>query len=89
MEDQIEAIRLLARFKLQVRRVLNQSVDLERMRADAAYARAVLSRVEDSAEDEELLVLAMRLHALLLPKSAVVAPPPAPAEQKYLFGARS
>jgi hypothetical protein len=89
MEDQIEAIRLLARFKLQVRRVLNQTVDLERMRADAAYARTVLHRIEDSAEDEELLVLAMRLHALLLPKSSAVAPPPAPAEQKYLFGARS
>ncbi len=92
MEDQIEEIRLLARFKLQVRRVLNQAVDLERLRSDSAYARSLLAQIEDRAEDEELLVLAMRLHDILLPRlgGAVARPPAAPvAEKKYMFGARS
>jgi hypothetical protein len=92
MEDQIEEIRLLARFKLQVRRVLNQSVDLERLRSDPAYARTLLTQIEDRADDEELLVLAMRLHDILLPRlGGAVAPPPTAQvpEQKYMFGARS
>lgn len=96
MENQIEEIRLLARFKLQVRRVLNQSVDLERMRNDHAYARVVLTKVEENADDEELLVLAMRLHDLLLSRPAGQAGnapsmPGAtmPEPNKYMFGARS
>lgn len=94
MEDQIEQIRLLARFKLQVRRLLNQSVDLELLKNDPAYARARLAQIEDSAEDEELLVMALQLRQILLPKApvapAVAAVKTAPVvEQKYMFGARS
>jgi len=94
MENQLEEIRLLARFKLQVRRLLNQSVDLEKLRNDPVYAADCLARVEEKADDEELLVLALRLRAMLVPRSPAAQPVPAVAEpvateKKYLFGARS
>lgn len=95
MEDKLEEIRLLARFKLQARRLLNQSVDLEKLRNDPVYAADCLARVEEKVDDEELLVLALRLRGMLVPHSPaaqpvpVVAEPPATTEKKYLFGARS
>ena len=76
MADPYELPRLLARFKLQVRRLLNQTVDLEKLARDSDYARLRLAEVEDQADDEELLVMVLRLRDLLCPQE--VAPPPEP-----------
>ncbi len=96
LPDSLETARLLARFKLQVRRTLDQSVNLEQLAHDPDYAKARLAEIEDAAEDEELLVMVLRLRALLLPPpvaTAPVAPAPEPAASQetrnYKFGARS
>ena len=73
-EQEIETVRLLARFKLQVRRNFDRAVDLKALSEDRAYAESVLSEIEDLAEDEELLVMVLRLRERLL------APPPEPAQ---------
>lgn len=94
--DPLETARLLARFKLQVRRALDQSVNLEQLANDPAYAKTRLAEIEDAAEDEDLLVMVLRLRALLLPPPVAAAPPPAAPEpaapqetRNYKFGARS
>lgn len=95
--DPLETARLLARFKLQVRRALDQPVNLEQLANDPAYAKARLGEIEDAAEDEDLLVMVLRLRALLLPPPPVAAAPapavpePAPSQEtrNYKFGARS
>lgn len=97
LPDSLETARLLARFKLQVRRTLDQSVNLEQLAHDPDYAKARLAEIEDAAEDEELLVMVLRLRALLLPLPPVAtapppsAPEPAPSQEtrNYKFGARS
>ncbi len=98
MEDKIEHARLLARFKLQVRRQLDQSIDLDRLVQDPDYARTRLAEIEDLAEDEELLVMVLTLRDILMPRKAApaapaaaadLAPPPKSAESRnYKFGAR-
>lgn len=97
MDEKIEHARLLARFKLQVRRQLGQSVDLDRLVQDAEYARTRLAEIEDLADDEELLVMLLTLREQILPRSAAnasapppeVAVPPKTAESRnYKFGAR-
>lgn len=92
--SRIELIRLLAKFKLQVRRQLNQTVDLYQLENDVAYARDRLSEIEDEADDEELLVMVLHLRELLVPRSAptITSAHPITAsapEKRYLFGARS
>jgi hypothetical protein len=100
-EQEIETVRLLARFKLQVRRSLDRGVDLKALAADPAYAEEVLADVEERAEDEELLVLVLRLRKRLLPArapSVVAVAVPAPVDEvpvpaarparDYRFGAR-
>lgn len=104
MTKQMETAQLLARFKLQVKRTLGQSVDLERLTREPSYARQRLSEIEEAAEEEELLVMVLRMRDLLLPftpEVAVVAPvsevvstPPEVANKtsetrSYLMGARS
>ncbi|MDR3412864.1 MAG: hypothetical protein P4L87_18270 [Formivibrio sp.] len=90
MDEHIELLRLLARLKLQVRRELDQSVDLERLKNDSQYARARLDEIEESTTDEEVLINVLRLREMLLPyqpgKGSAI---PAAIEQRYLFGARS
>ncbi len=95
MNEDIELLRFLARLKLQVRRELDQSVDLERLKNDPEYARMRLGEIEDSTADEDLLVLVLRLREKLLKHQPVAAAAvaetaarPAP-EQRYLHGARS
>lgn len=91
MEDPYELPRLLARFKLQVRRLLNQAVDLEKLTQEPEYARVRLAEIEEVADDEELLVTLLRLRTLLSPV-AVAPEPPAPARaatRDYRFGARA
>lgn len=104
IEQQLEIAQLLARFKLQVKRTLAQSVDLEKLTRDPAYARQRLAEIEEDAADEGLLVMVLRLRDLLLPPSsppaAEAAPPipPPPAAtptvnsketRNYLMGARA
>uniref|UniRef100_Q47FZ6 Uncharacterized protein n=1 Tax=Dechloromonas aromatica (strain RCB) TaxID=159087 RepID=Q47FZ6_DECAR len=101
MEKQMEMAQLLARFKLQVKRTLGESVDLESLTRNPAYARQRLSEIEEAAGDEELLVMVLRLRDCLLPAESIpvavetpVAPPVAepPVKQEtrsYLMGARA
>lgn len=98
MDDPIETTRLLAKFKLQVRRQLDQSVDLQLLTHDAGYARQRLAEIEDAAEDEALLVTLLQLRARLLPQpapgAATTETQPAEADdgsatRQYKFGARS
>lgn len=67
MDKQMETAQLLARFKLQVKRGLGETVDLERLSREPAYARQRLSEIEDAADDEDLLIMVLRLRDLLLP----------------------
>lgn len=96
MDKQMETAQLLARFKLQVKRTLKESVDLERLTREPDYARQRLAEIEEAAMEEDLIVMVLRLRDLLLP--VVVAPqaPTAVAEasasretRNYLMGARA
>lgn len=96
-EIELETARLLARFKLQVRRGLDMAVDLTALVDDAAYADTLLRQVEDRADDEELLLLVIRLRERLraqrLPPPAAApanddAAKPQRAGRDYRFGAR-
>ncbi len=70
-EAEIETARLLARFKLQVRRCLHMPVDLALLAEDAEYAEGLFREVEERAEDEDLLTLLVRLRARLHQPEAV------------------
>jgi len=90
LEEQIELARMLAKFKLQVRRDLNESIDLERLKNEPAYARQRLGEIEEAATDEELLVNLLLLRDRLA-LTREVNPPRSPAVAaggKYRFGAR-
>ncbi len=104
IEQQLEIAQLLARFKLQVKRTLAQSVDLEKLTRDPAYARQRLAEIEEDATDEGLLVMVLRLRDLLLPPArppVADTPPVAPSApaatptvnsketRNYLMGARA
>jgi hypothetical protein len=93
----------MARFKLMVKRTLGQTVDLERLDREPAYARERLAEIEEAALDEDLLIMVLRLRDLLLPAAAPVvevAPVVIPAAveipreipketRNYMMGARS
>lgn len=102
MDEKLEKAQLMARFKLMVKRTLSQTVDLERLGRDPAYARERLAEIEEAALDEELLVMVLRLRDLLLPTPepvvaaapAAVAMPEIPAAspketRNYMMGARA
>lgn len=101
MEKSMEMAQLLARFKLQVKRSLAETVDLEALTRDPAYARRRLSEIEEAADEEELLVMVLRLRNHLLPAvdvgSQIEVLPQQPAAEphgqretrSYLMGARS
>ncbi len=96
MDTQMEMAQLLARFKLQVKRTLSETVDLDRLTRDADYARQRLAEIEEAALDEDLLVMVLRLRDHLLPIATQpeapppVPPAPAPKETRnYLMGARA
>ncbi|THF63535.1 hypothetical protein E6O51_04325 [Pseudothauera rhizosphaerae] len=94
----METARLLARFKLQVRRSLDMAVDLAALTADEQYAEKLLHEVEERAEDEELLLMVVRLRDRLRaqyqpapvvePANEEVVKPATPAVRDYRFGAR-
>jgi len=91
MNEDIEMLRLMARLKLQVRRELNQSVDLGQMKCDPSYAQKRLSEIEEETGDEELLVLVLRLREMLVPSNRVTQETPSAGDtaHRYMFGARS
>lgn len=99
MEKRLEMAQLLARFKLQVKRTLSETVDLERLTREPDYARSRLAEIEEAALDEDLLVMVLRLRDQLLPAaipaiaaSTVAAPEealPARETRSYLMGARA
>jgi hypothetical protein len=99
IDKRMETAQLLARFKLQVKRSLAERVDLEAMTRDPLYAKRRLSEIEDAAEDEDLLVMVLRLRDHLLPWSDSVSKEqgtPAPEgncspheTRSYLMGARA
>jgi hypothetical protein len=98
-EAELETARLLARFKLMVRRSLDRSVNLAAMQADPVQAAAVLDEIEELADDEELLTRVVRLRERLLasapealreplPEAEVPATVARPSVRDYRFGAR-
>lgn len=91
MDDTLEKAQLMARFKLMVKRQLGQSVDLEGLGRDPAYARERLAAIEEAADDEELLVMVLRLRDLLVPPADAPAAAPSSARptRSYTLGARS
>lgn len=97
MDEKLEKAQLLARFKLMVKRTLNQSVDLERLSREPRYARECLAAIEEAAQDEELLIMVLRLRDLfvpLMPAPAPVQTPEPVAEisretRNYKMGARA
>lgn len=98
MDKTMELAQMLARFKLQVKRTLGETVDLERLSREPAYTRQRLSELEEMAEDEDLLIMILRLRDLLLPAdivpvmaAPVAAAPAAPQKEtrNYLMGARA
>jgi hypothetical protein len=86
-EAEIELARLLARFKLQVKRALGRSVNLTAMMNDPAYAKATLDEIEELADDEAFLLLVICLRKKLA--SAAVATPGVPAPAPEAASARS
>lgn len=99
MEKPLEMAQLLARFKLQVKRTLGETVDLERLTREPNYTRTRLAEIEEAALDEDLLVMVLRLRDRLLPaeipavtEAALAASPearPARETRSYLMGART
>ena len=98
IEKQLEIAQMLARFKLQVKRSLGETVDLEKLAREPAYARQRLSEIEEAATEEDLLIMVLRLRDLLVPvelSTPVIAAPVAPEAaavretRNYLMGARS
>ena len=93
MDEQLDTAVLLARFKLLVRRQLAEAVDLDLLLRDADYARTRLAHIEDLAENEDLLVMLLKVRERLLPPppspEATVPPPKAEPIRDYKFGARS
>ncbi len=98
MDEHMERAQLMARFKLSVKRTLNESVDLDLLTRDALYARKRLSEIEEAATEESLLIMVLRLREMLLPSQPLVAPPTPPVSspetkhketRDYKMGARS
>lgn len=104
LQDRLETVQLLARFKLSVRRHLQIAVDLQLLEADRTYAARVLGAIEAAAEDEQLLVLTLQvrdvvLRATVVPSlpatmvaaqvvEATLATPVVATTRSYMFGAR-
>lgn len=96
-----EVLKMLAQFRILLKKEKQASIDFEKFVADMGYARSLLGLAEES--DNEILVeLALSLRdklGLLLPAAARPAPAaavapkaeaaPDPKAGKYRFGARS
>jgi hypothetical protein len=95
-----ELLKMLAQFRILLKRAKGVQVDFEKIVADPAYARQVLGAAEDS-DNEVLVTLALgirdKLGFLAEPTAKPAAPAPAePAPsaaaaklgKKYFYGAR-
>lgn len=87
--EDIELLRLLARFKLQLRRLHDRAVDLSALKADSEYAELILAEVEELAEDEELLVLVLQLRERLARPNVEAAVALSPVVPEILPAAHS
>jgi hypothetical protein len=91
-----EALKLLAHFKILLKKEKGCTLDLERLMASQDYARQILGLAEDS-ENEALVTLALtvrdKLGLLPVAPAPIVELPPAEkpkvSPDKYKFGARS
>lgn len=96
-QERVELTRLMAKFKLAVRRQLNQSINLERLQNEPDYAREQLAALEEQIDDEELLVTLLVLRDRLIPNPAdepapemhQPAEPAPPPQARYRLGPRS
>lgn len=102
LQDRLETVQLLARFKLSVRRHLQIAVDLQLLESDRQYAERVLATIEAAAEDEQLLILTLQVRDSVLrpapmanaaqraaePAEPPQAPPAGSATRSYVFGVR-
>ena len=88
-----ELLKLLAQFRILMKKERGAQLDLEKMLTDAAYARAACAQAEES--DSEMLVM---LSITLREKLGFLRPATQPAEDKkpepgktvkYMHGARS
>ena len=92
-----ELMQMMARFKLRMRRILDQTVDTYRFVDDRRYAMGVL-RLADESDDEDLIIMSLCLSDRLgwLPEPAATShcgaakrsTEPTPAKKRYLYGAR-
>lgn len=97
-----ELMQMMARFKLRMRRVLNQTVDTYRFLEDRDYAFAML-KIADGSDDEDLIIMSMRVSDMMgmmpggntTPKALAKEAAGATGEGKeekpkdrYMFGAR-
>lgn len=100
MEKTMEQAQMLARFKLQVKRTIGETVDLDLLSRDPVYAKMRLAEIEDLAEDEDLLIMVLRIRDLVLPVERISSPLPSPLAvqetaplpketRNYLMGARA
>lgn len=80
-ETDMDTAILMARFKIQARKHLDLSVDLDKLEHDESYAQTVLQKAEEDSEDESLLVLVMRLRSRLKARSEAELAPAAPAPE--------
>lgn len=93
-----ELMQMMARFKLRMRRALDQTVDTYRFLDDRDYAFEML-KIADDSDDEDLIVMSMRVSSMLglMPGttapakdtgSAVNPPKEEKPKDRYMFGAR-
>ena len=94
-----ELLKMLAQFRILLKKAKGVQVDFEKIVADPAYARQVLGAAEDS-DNEVLVTLALgirdKLGLLTTPAKPAAAAPAEPAPgggagklgNKYFYGAR-
>lgn len=79
-ETEMNTAILMARFKIQARKHLGLSVDLDKLENDDSYAQSMIHKAEEDSEDEGLLVLVMRLRSRLKARSEAEVAPVSPPE---------
>lgn len=91
---QQDLLKLLAQFRILMKKERGAHLDLERMMNDAAYSRQALAQAEDS-DNEMLVMLSISLREKLgflkvaAAKPAEAKQPEAAQAGKYMRGARS
>ena len=88
-----EMLKVLAQFRILLKKEKGLAVDFERLMAEPDYARE-LARAGEDSDNELLVMLALQLHEKLglmnVPKPVpAAAPAKVVSPEKYKFGARS